>query len=457
MFLLKNRIERVNKPLGFKKSISRSYLLFIFLGTIMLFSPLTTKDGMNISVIDSLFMATSAFSDTGLSVVSSIEYFNFFGQLVILFLIQAGGTGIMALKVMIFIAIRKKINMSDRMLISTEQNQNGVGGMVKLIKYSLMVIFSFQLFFTCLLTIHMLIFYNMEFLESLWFSFFHTISAINNAGFDITGNSFLDYSTDYLLQIYILILVIIGGIGFPVIMDVKLFLEHRKRKESFRFSLFTKISVATYFIVTLIGLIAVLVIDRQFLLIDTNPIEGIFYALFQVISTRNAGFATIDLNEFSRASQLVFSSLMFIGAAPASTGGGIRTTTFAVIILFLLATSQNKKDINIFNRRLPEKTVLNAFITFSVAVFLVLIAIIIIVALEDDVLHIAIMFEVISAFGTTGLSLGVTSSLGSISKLVLIIVMIVGQIGIGSTLVMFTSSLNDESEIRFPEENITIG
>jgi Trk-type K+ transport system membrane component len=303
----------------------------------------------------------------------------------------------------------------------------------------------------------MMIFYHYEFINALWFGLFHSVSAINNAGFDLTGNSFMMFNHDYLFQSYIMFLIIIGGLGFPVLLDIKNYFISKKKNELFRFSIFSKISVSTYFIITIISFILICIVDFNNLFKNKDVIEGIFYSLFHVISARNAGFATMDLTHFSQATQMILALLMFIGAAPASTGGGIRTTTFALVFLYLKNNLSDKVDVEAFNRRIPKKTIHAALITFSYAIFLVTIAAFTLVALDPHSRLIQAFFEVCSAFGTTGLTLDFTQELTPISKLVVAIVMVIGQVGIANTLLLFTRHKNDSNDVRVPEENIQIG
>lgn len=449
------RIE--NRGLHFRKRIAYGYLLMVAIGTFFLFSSLSNKDGHTVSLIDAFFVAASAFSDTGLTPVNTAETFNFLGQIIILILMQVGGIGIMSIKVILFMFIGKKISIEDRLLVQTEQGQTTVAGMVKFIKEAIAILFIVQMLFTVVMSAHMMIFYDYNFLDSIWFGYFHTTAALTNSGFDITGNSFISFATDYTFQIYIMLLIVIGGLGFPVLIDLKRYFKSKKTKTKFRFSLFSKVSVTTYLVCTVLGFVLICLSDYNFIFNEVGGIKGIFYVLFQVISARNAGFSTFDLAQFSQGSQLVLSVLMFIGAAPASTGGGIRTTTLAVIMIYLYNSMSNKKDIEVFNRRLPLATVVSAFTSMVIAVFIVVFASYLLVSLDNDTTLVQAIFEVCSGFGTTGLTLGLTPHLGFVSKLVVTIVMIIGQVGIINTLVVFGTNKEKSNFVRLPEEDITIG
>ncbi|MDR1782158.1 MAG: TrkH family potassium uptake protein [Bacilli bacterium] len=446
-----------NKNISYRRRIARWYITTILLGAILLYLPLTHNNGGLISVIDSFFISTSAFSITGLTTVNISETFNWFGHLIIVILIQIGAVGLMSIKALILVLVNRKITTTDRMMIHTEHKQTSTAGMVRLVKDAVLIMLSVQLIFTFILSIHMMITYQYNFFEALWFSYFHMTAALTNAGFDLTGNSLYSFSNDYLLQIYFMIVIIIGGLGFPVLIDLKRFFISKKNKERFRFSLFSKISLVTYFVVLLVGLLFIIISDYNYLFNDVGGIKGFFIALFQVVSSRSSGLATIDIHNFNSASQFMITILMFIGAAPASTGGGIRTTTLAIIVLYLIHFASNKKDVEAFNRRIPNATIFNSFVSVLVAMTMVNFASLLILLLNKDLSFLDIIFEVCSAFGTTGFSLGITSSLDSVGKIIIALLMIIGQMGITNTLLIISKNKEDDDLIKYPEENIAIG
>ncbi|MDL2211590.1 hypothetical protein LJB88_01810, partial [Erysipelotrichaceae bacterium OttesenSCG-928-M19] len=442
-----------NRKIVFKRNIALSYFIMIILGTILLFSPITTSSNNHVSLIDAFFVSASAFTDTGLTPISIHESFNRFGQIVILILVQVGAIGLMTMKAVLFLLINKKISTADRMMIHNEQRQTKVSGMVKLIKDAVLILLSAQILFTIIVTLHMVLFYDHSILNSLWFSYFHVTSALTNVGFDLTGSSLAAFSTDYLFQSYIMFLIILGGLGFPVLIDIKRYCIARKNKESFRFSLFSKISFYTYFIVGIIGFIIILFLDYEFIFVEQEGMKGVFYALFQVVSSRSCGLVTLDLNSFSSGSQLVLGLLMFIGAAPASTGGGVRTTTIALMVLYLINFASNKRDVEAFNRRIPMDTIFKAFVSFSIGGILVVLSSVLIIGLNSNVPIIDIVFEVTSAFGTTGMSLGITKNFEPISKIIIALLMMIGQLGITNAMIVFSRNKEDSNTIRLPEEN----
>ena len=450
-------LGKKNRNLSYRRRIARWYITTILIGTILLFLPITHKNGSFIQFIDAFFISTSAFSITGLTTLNISETFNGLGHVIILILIQIGAVGLMSLKALIFVLVNRKITTTDRLMIHTEHKQTNISGMVKLVIYAVLIMFSVQVLFTIITTFHMMINYDYGFLQALWFSYFHMTAALTNAGFDLTGNSLFSFDEDYLLQVYFMIVIIIGGLGFPVLIDIKRFVLAKKNKERFRFSLFSKISLVTYFAVLFVGLGFILMSDYDYLFNDVGGVKGFFVALFQVVSSRSSGLATVDMHNFNDASQFMITILMFIGAAPASTGGGIRTTTFAVVILYLINFASNRKSVEVFHRRIPDKTIFYSFVNVVVAMALVSLASLVILILNQNLDFLDITFEVNSAFGTTGLSLGITSSLDVIGKIIIAFIMIIGQMGIANTLLIVSKNKEDDDLIKYPEENIAIG
>ncbi|MEG0364203.1 MAG: potassium transporter TrkG [Erysipelotrichales bacterium] len=449
--------EKRNKSIDYRRRIALTYILLALVGGLLLFSPFTTKNGQDINLIDAFFVAASALSDTGLSPISTADVFNNFGQVILLVLIMVGGIGIMSVKVGLFVFIGKKINVASRMLIYTEQGLTNRAGIVKLIKDSILIIIATEIIFAIIIMFHMMVKYDYDILHALWFGIFHSISAINNAGFDLTGQSLIPFDQDYLFQTYMMLLIIIGGIGFPVLVDIKNYLGARKENKSYRFSLFTKISLTTYFTLIIVGCLLILICDYNFIFVETGGIKGFFYALFQTVSARNAGFSTVSLTEFNTNSQMVLSLLMFIGASPASTGGGIRTTTLAILFLYIRAFATNVKDVNAFHRRLSKENIFNAFITLLISSILFIVATFLVVLFDHDTDVMKIIFEVASAFGTTGLTMDYTPHLNDASKIVLACVMVIGQMGITNLLFLISRNKEHQDKIRYPEENIIVG
>ncbi len=451
------------------RKIFTFYFVFLFLGTSLLLLPISQKNGVEqVSFIDALFTASSAFSDTGLTSVAIDQQFNVFGQIIIMLLIQIGGIGLMALKVMLFLFIGKKIGLKERMFASAERGTGKLGGTVDLFKSALIGIFATELIATIILSIKFYFSYydtpsfNGNILTTIFQALFIAISSTNNAGFDILigDDSMAIFANDYLVQTVIMICLIIGGLGFPFFYDIKNYITCKKQKTKFTMSFFTKFVLRIYFSISLISLLIVFIIELTSgtLLYNENIslTQRIFYVIFNTVATRSAGFCTIDLNSFTQGSQVIFALLMWIGAAPASTGGGIRITTFFICILALIAYGKNRKEAVFLGRKIPEETVTKSLLVTFISQILLFTVSIIVITSSTNITFLQAYFEAASAFGTTGLTLGITPHLNVLSKLSIILLMFIGQLGVSSTILMWTSKKNNEITTTYPEEDILI-
>ncbi|MBN3534403.1 TrkH family potassium uptake protein [Mycoplasma procyoni] len=486
------------------------YFLITITGSLLLWSDISQVSKNSVSYWDSLFTAASAFSDTGLVVAATGKTWTIFGQAVIAILILFGGIGVFAIKVYIINYIfGVKLGIFQRDVLALERSSNSLGEIKRVILVSVSVILVLIIFSSIALTF---MFYFMDgnfeaasFVNnpkgdlnlSLRFAIFHSITAINNAGFDIIGeHSLAPYYSNHVIQIWLLGLLIIGGIGYPVVFDiymyfVSLFKRHKNRH---KFSLFSKVGLLTYFLVAFVGI--ALIIPSE--LLDKSPssfwhsassdplywgngtkgynygsgFDKIFALVFAVFSTRSAGFATMDLYNLNDISVILLSVLMFIGASPSSTGGGIRSTTLALIFLNLLSRMRGRDYTHVFKRKINEKTVNQASIVLFVSLIMCFISVIVL-STSFDILggnipwkpidgqrhynSIHIFFEVSSAFGTSGLTTGLTSQLNLASKLILVSVMFFGQLGISSTVLVWGSNNHKFSKYSYLEEDLAIG
>ena len=451
------------------RKIFTFYFIAVLLGTLLLMLPISHVDNTNsISFIDALFTASSAFSDTGLIVLNTGSYFSVFGKIIIMLLIQIGGIGLMALKVLIFLFLGKKIGLKERLFASNERGNGKLGGSIDLLKTALITIFSVELIATILFSLRFFFAYfdhpifNRNIFNVIFTALFSAISSTNNAGFDIFGqaNSIELFAGDYFIQVVTIICFIIGGLGFPLIYDFKNFITCKKNKTKFALSYFSKFVLKVYFGIALIAVLSVFAIELTSgtLLYDASIplVERIFYVIFNTFSTRNAGYATVDLNRFATGSKVIFSILMWIGAAPASTGGGIRITTFFICLLALNAYSKNKKEVSFIGRRIPNDTVVKSLLVAFLSQVLVFLVSIIVVSSSQNITFLESYFEACSAFGTTGLTLGITPSLNVISKIAIIILMFIGQLGVSSTILMWSNKKSYDEVQTLPEEDILI-
>ncbi|ATG97606.1 TrkH family potassium uptake protein [Mesoplasma lactucae] len=498
------------------------YICVIIAGMILLAIPgVVIKEGIKWDFLTSLFTTSSAFSDTGIDTVNPSADYSFWGQLIILFLIEMGGVGILTFKVVLYLALNKRISVSDAQLAQSERGSSDLYSAVGMIRDGFVWLTSVQILAMAIL---FFAFYftdpaqtsdyvlngkkeNLEaissyhsFPKALWFAVFHSTSAINNAGFDIVSpNSLQPYNTSgnvsYLIQITFLVEWVVGGLGYPTYHDLKKKIKAKRKGEFVPFSLFTKLNFIVYGTLFIAGPLAVFGIefaDRDGSLIFNNytattnevgvvdptsikmtgekPVgEAIMNIIFNTTSTRNAGFSTININDFNAGSKTVMGILMFIGSAPSSTAGGIRTTTLAVIILAINAIVHGRSKTTAFKKTIPDKTVKRAFGVFFLSALIVAIAIIICYADSHKVLSISyngdaaiveLFMLVTSAYGTVGLNpftASQTFEFGVLTKLVIIVMMFIGQFGISNTLLVFNKNTSAEEQYGYLEEEVVIG
>jgi len=452
------------RKLGFSDRIRLSgvqiiviaYFVAALLGTILLSLPVFHKEGVELKFIDALFTAVSAISVTGLTVVNTADTFNVAGTVVLAVFLQFGGIGIMTLGTFIWIVMGKKIGLKERQLIMIDHNRTNLSGLVKLMKVVLGMALSIELAGGIILGTYFLRYYTTWY-EAYYYGFFHALSAYTNAGFDIFGDSLTRFSHDYFVQLIMIVLLVLGAIGFPVLIEVREYLITKQNKRHFRFSLYTKLTTATFFLLLLIGFIGILLLENHQFFDGMAWHEKATYSLFNSVTARNGGFSTMDVSLFSVQTLFFISFLMVVGASPSSVGGGIRTTTFAVVFLTLITFAKGKKEVRIFNRRLDEEDILKSFVVFSAAFMLLGLSIILLNTLEGEQFSLMeIIFEVSSAFGTTGLSMGITSSLSTGGKLLITFLMFVGRIGLLSLLFIFRSE-GPKAKVTYPSEKIIIG
>ena len=448
--LKKNRLQITPVQL-----IVLGYLIFAVLGTFLLSLPFSLRPGARLSFIDALFTATSAISVTGLTVVNTPETFIFAGKIFLAFLFQIGGLGIMTLGTLVYVLRGSQVSLRERLMIRADQNQTELQGMVMLMLFIFKVAIAFEILGALVLTLHFWQGYQIPLTEALGLGIFHGISGFTNAGFDLFGDSLWGFRQDYLVQGVIGILLLAGSIGFPVILEVYSYLVSRRKGRKYKFSLYTKITTITFAILLAGGFLAVLLAELPASLAGLPWHQKFAVAFFQSLTTRSGGFSTVDVSVLQGATLLLLCLLMFIGASPSSCGGGIRTTTFAVLALSVAGALRGRTQIKVFRRELYQDDVMRAFIVFFVAAMLVSGAVILLQAMEPFLLK-EILFEVCSAFGTTGLSMGITEKLSSSGKAVIIFLMFIGRIGIVSLLLLFQQRRPADG-YHFVKEHIIIG
>ena len=433
--------------------IAFGFALIILTGGLLLTLPAASKTGNTISFLDALFTAASATCVTGLVVKDTFVQFTPFGQAIILALIQVGGLGFISIMIFFLFAAGKKINLKERSLLMEANNTFHIGGAVKYVKRVLIATAFFE--FTGALLLSLRFIPRFGILKGAWFSVFHSISAFCNAGFDLMGEtvpyiSLTEYRGDPLVVLTISLLIVCGGLGFIVWDDLA---KHRLRFA--RYALHTKIVLSVTAILVAAGTGLFLVLENQHTLAGLPFGEKLLSALFQSITPRTAGYNTIDQAHLSEGGSLLTLLLMFIGASPGSTGGGIKTSTFTVIILAAIAYARNCHDINIYGRRLEDGIVSRAF--SSVAIYLTtLVAGVMVIFLNQNLPFMDVFFEAFSAIGTVGLSTGITRELSSLSRVAIILLMYAGRVG-SLTLAFALSVGKHPAAVRNPQEKIAIG
>ncbi|WP_430791262.1 TrkH family potassium uptake protein [Virgibacillus flavescens] len=438
------------------QSIVLFYLIAVMVSTLLLGFPLFHQEGVNVSLIDLLFTAVSAISVTGLTVVPTVDTFNTAGKIALAVVLQFGGIGIMTLGTFVWLLFGKKIGLRGRQLIKIDQNRSTLGGLVRLMIDIFKIILIIELVGTIVLTTYFLSYFD-TWQEALLHGFFSAVSATTNAGFDITGSSLIPFADDYFVQFITIILLILGAIGFPVLIEVQDLLSGKFKEinNKYHFSLFTKITTITYFGLILVGWVLIYFLERNAFFEDKLWHEKLFYSLFQSVTTRNGGLATMDVSDFTIPTLVVICILMFIGASPSSVGGGIRTTTFAIMLLAIYNYGKGNSSIKVFGREIDPEDVIRSFIVISTASMLCVTAIILL-AYTEPFPFLEIVFEVCSAFGTTGLSMGITADLSTFAKWIIIFMMFIGRIGIFSFLFLMRGKVTKDS-FHYPKEKVIIG
>ncbi|SFJ69992.1 Trk-type K+ transport system, membrane component [Halobacillus dabanensis] len=451
---LKQRFNKFFDRLTPFQVIVLFYISAVVISSILISLPFLHREGIHLSFIDTLFTAVSAVSVTGLSVVSTADTFNTPGYFVLMFILQFGGIGVMTLGTFIWLMLGKKIGLKRRELIKTDQNRSTFAGMVKLIRQILGIIIIIEAIGALILGIYFTQYFP-TFNEAFVQGMFASVSATTNAGFDITGTSLVMFENDYFVQFINMLLLTLGAIGFPVLIEVKDYLTH-KQKNFINFSLFAKLTSITFGALVIIGTILIYLLDRNHFFQGKSWHEAFFFSLFQSVTTRNGGLATMDVSEFTTPTLLVICLLMFIGASPSSVGGGIRTTTFAISLLSIIAYARGKSNVRIFRREIDPDDIFRSFIVINTAIAITGLAVVLLNFFEPQFTLMEIMFEACSAFGTTGLSMGITPDLHLAGKVIIICLMFIGRIGIFSFLFIIRGR-GTKDRYHYPKEPMIIG
>ncbi len=439
--------------LSLPKALTLGFLIIILIGTVLLSLPIATRDAHSTSVLDAFFTATSATCVTGLTLVSTAFHWTIFGQTVILFLMEIGGLGFMTFTVMLFLFMRRQMRLSTRLLAQESLNLDNLS-QLNVIKLILLLSFIIQLAGAGLLMVDFYPRYGLA--KGLWFSVFHAVSAFCNAGFDLFGNSLEGFANDPYVLSVMSILIIAGSFGFLVWQDLLLFPKRH------HLSLHTKLALGTGTVLVLLSIVVYLLSENNLAVLSPHVSFGnrLVNTVFMAITPRTAGLVTLPYQQLSIASIAFTMLLMFIGGTPGSTAGGVKTTTIGLLTLQSIATLRGKRDATFGHRRFTQENVFRALTLIFVALTILAVATLILCATQpipkNDGLQ-TVTFEVLAAFGTTGISLGLTPHLNVLGKLIIMFLMFIGRVGIYTVMFSILNANRKQPNYRYPEESVLIG
>jgi len=442
------------------RTVCLGFLAAIATGTLLLMMPFSTSTGIWNDPVVALFTSTSAVCVTGLAVVDTGSDFSFWGQVIILILIQIGGLGYMTTSTFLILLLGRRFDLRQKIAIQESFDRPLLQGSQNLIRSIFATTFLFEL--TGVFFLLSVFASEYGFGRGLWFSIFHSISAWNNAGFSLFSDSLVSYRNSPIINLVIPGLIIFGGIGYQAILELYLWLKNRleSKKIKFTFSLNFKVVTSTTLFLLIVGTIAFFLTELN------NPEtmgtlsiqEKLLSAWFQSATTRTAGFNTLDFGAMHGAALFLTMVFMLIGASPSGTGGGIKTTTFRILSHCTRSILRGKEDVILYGRKVPDSLILKAIAVVFGSVTTIAIATVLVAIAEPSgkFNFLPLFFEVISAFATVGLSTGITASLSATSKLVIVAVMYVGRVGV---LLFMAAILGDSrpSVIQYPEENLLVG
>lgn len=434
------------------KILVSGFALIIFIGALLLTLPVATVDGRGMPFLDALFTATSATCVTGLVVVDTGTTFTLFGQLVILTLIQVGGLGFMTFATLFAFLLGKRISLKERLILQEALNNLTIEGIVRLVKRIFLFTVVIEGIGGVLLSIRFA--FDMPLGRAIYFGFFHAISNFNNAGFDLMGEfrSLTGYVDDPVVSLVVPILIILGGIGFIVMNEVY---EYRQTR---RLSLHTKVVAITtaWLLVASMALILLLEWDNPKTMGPLSLSGKFLSAFYQAVTPRTAGSNTLNIPDLTQPTLFLIIFLMFVGASPGSTGGGIKTTTFATLLGAVWSQIRGKEDVILFRKRIVYDTVYKSLTVTMSGLFIVMFVTMVLTITESGKDFLMILFEATSAFGTVGLSMGLTPELSPLGKVIIILTMFAGRVG-PLTIAYAVTLRRQPDPFRYPKGKIMIG
>ena len=450
-------LEWNNKKPKAKKSTTRQiaagFALIILMGTILLTLPIANKSGHG-NLLSSLFTATSATCVTGLIVADTYQNWTIFGQIVILCMIQVGGLGFMTIGAYISVLLKKRIGLQEREQLQESVNTLEIAGVVRLVKKIVQGALCIEGLGAVLLALRFIPRFGA--VRGIYFSVFHAVSAFCNGGFDLMGineaySSLVVFEGDIVVNLVVVTLILVGGIGFIVWDDVMRNKWHFKK-----YLLHSKIVITTTLILTAAGTILFLVTENQAAFAGMSPLEKFLGALFSSVTPRTAGFNSVDTAALSNSGKIITMVMMFIGGSPGSTAGGVKTTSIVVLLFYAVAMVLGREDINLFGRRLTDEVVKKANAVVVINATLTIIATVTIMTLQPLLNFEDVLFEVLSAIGTAGMTVGITRDLNTISCVIIIILMYCGRLGSLSFALIFAQK-KTTVPVRQPQEKIIVG
>ncbi len=436
-----------------------SFLSAILIGTVLLSLPFATESGKRLPIVDSLFTATSATCVTGLIVRDTGAYFSAFGKLVIFVLLQMGGLGIMTFSTLFAILLGRKLTIKDDVIIQRTMAANKVQNLATLIKYILFITIGIELLGALCLAARWMRISDWSLGKVLVNSVFHSVSAFCNAGFSLFSTSFSSFLGDPYINLTMIFLIILGGIGFIVLLEVP---RLARRKPFYRVSIQTKVALTVSLCLIAGGALLFFFIERNNTMAGLSGKEKVLGSLFQAVTARTAGFNTLNIGSLAVPTLCILGFLMFIGASPGSTGGGIKTCTFGVILATFSSMVKNRDRVSMFGCTIPKEVVRKALVVLFLALGWIFVATFLLLLVESknpavsENTFLRILFEVTSAFGTVGLSTGITPALSTTGKAIIISTMFAGRVG-PLTLALAVALQSDKVAYTYPEEKIMIG
>lgn len=459
-----NIITKIKKVL-FKtpaRTIFTIYFLFAIVAGIILWLPISHKEGANVSYIDALFISISALASSGLSTLPLYETFNLFGGIVALLVIQIGGLGIVLLVASFWVISGKKIGLRERSIIAAEQNQFTVRGIIRLISNALIAIIVMQTIFLITMTIYLYVKqpFEMSLGDSIFHSAFLAASSFANAGFEMfpSMNSFIIFQEKgmYFPQYLTATLIFFGGVGFWPLAEITLYIKGLFHHKKYKMSYISKLFIFLHLLILAITIVVYTALEYNNSLKYMSAPNAIADVVFMSMSVRSAGYTNTNMLNWNEATKLFMSVMMFIGAAPNSSGGGVRMTTILLLFGVLLSYGRHKKQVIVFHKAIKESAIKRALVVFSMGIMLVFVSTFLISMAEPNRDIMTIAYEVSSAFGTVGLTLNMTSSITTFTKIIIMIIMFIGRIGI-LTFVEVLDNKKTTNVVTYAEMDMMVG